>query len=549
MKQKALLIVPAFQETGTAIARKYLKKYLGKHTITPALNLLVIANYLEKYFDPTYLDLNLPLYNNTTETIAEHDIVFSYTHLTPLVNNNGNNIKTIIEDCHKAKVPIALGGPFLHNINHHGLLLNVLQVTYLLIGEGELVLNDFCQDFLNGKAKRIYCLKDGFVEKKLVIPDQKECHYIDHKKVDLEESPMPRYDLLEIDKYFEIPMEFSRGCPFQCAFCLEYIRLGNKMRYRTLKQIEKELYFIYELGFRGRIVIVDENFIGNLAYARKILKTIIKVNKKLGNPFYFTSQISINIADHPDILALLCEAQFHTLCIGVESVFEENLRTINKKVNLTRSLNERIEIIHSFGLEIIALLIMGFDADPSDTEQITIDFLEKNRISKCRIGTLGAIPGSKLYEDLQSQNRILELTMEDVQNYVIMADVYMPIFKTKKPREKIVKDVLSSYNKLFVDDNLKGYLTRSLGFLRKIKNKTKKYPYPHWRALGYLCKIGIAHPYLISPILTFLTKVLFLTPGQLARGIELCYDGIHYHLHFKHHLGKVKKDRPDFKFV
>ena len=100
---------------------------------------------------------------------------------------------------------------------------------------------------------------------------------------------VPRFDLIRFKDYIQVGIQYSRGCPFNCEFCDIIELYGREPRTKTPEQVIKELQTLYDLGHRGHIDFVDDNFIGNKKNVRKVLPVIKEWSKVKNYPFYFFS--------------------------------------------------------------------------------------------------------------------------------------------------------------------------------------------------------------------------------------------------------------------
>lgn len=98
---------------------------------------------------------------------------------------------------------------------------------------------------------------------------------------------MPRFDLLKRDDYLMMSIQFSRGCPFNCEFCDIISLYGRKPRTKSVVQVLSELQYLYDLGWRRSVFIVDDNFIGNQRNVKQLLRSLIPWMQKRNYPFTF----------------------------------------------------------------------------------------------------------------------------------------------------------------------------------------------------------------------------------------------------------------------
>jgi radical SAM superfamily enzyme YgiQ (UPF0313 family) len=182
---------------------------------------------------------------------------------------------------------------------------------------------------------------------------------------------------------------------------------------KTAQQVIAELDSIYDTGWRGNIFFVDDNFIGNKRYLKtQLLPALIEWRKnKKGCVFY--TEASINLADDRELLDMMVKAGFDSVFIGIESPDEDSLTECHKDQNKNRNLIDNIRIIQRAGLQVQGGFIVGFDNDSQSTFQQLIDFIQKTGIVTAMVGMLQAPPGTRLFERLQREDRLVGVISGD----------------------------------------------------------------------------------------------------------------------------------------
>jgi radical SAM superfamily enzyme YgiQ (UPF0313 family) len=255
----------------------------------------------------------------------------------------------------------------------------------VIAGEAEYIWKEFCRDFEKGNAKRLYH-ETGIVA--------------------MTDSPVPRFDLLKLEKYQRMSLQFSRGCPFNCEFCDIIVMFGRKPRTKSLEQVGKELDMLRKLNV-NKVFFVDDNFIGNKQTAKDLLKFLIDYQKKHGCRFNFGTEVSLNIAHDDELLELFRTANFEWVFIGIESPDEESLKETKKFQNTNQDILSSIRKIYSKGIEVFAGFIIGFDNDTMDTFDIQYRFIKESGIQTAMVGLLTALPKTPLYERLKKEGRLI----------------------------------------------------------------------------------------------------------------------------------------------
>ncbi len=231
--------------------------------------------------------------------------------------------------------------------------------------------------------------------------------YEQAEKSDMSKVPTPRFDLLKMRHYAFGSLQFSRGCPFQCEFCDIIVTFGRRPRIKTKEQVIAELEAM--LAEKMKIVfIVDDNLIGNKKAIKEVLREIVRWQKERKYPFVFFTEASIDLADDPELLSLMVEANFIAVFIGIESPNEESLRETKKYQNVREggTLLEKVHRIQDAGMEVWCGMIMGFDSDDESIFDRQIEFIQKARISFSMSGMLTAIPKTPLHARLAEEGRL-----------------------------------------------------------------------------------------------------------------------------------------------
>jgi radical SAM superfamily enzyme YgiQ (UPF0313 family) len=255
----------------------------------------------------------------------------------------------------------------------------------VVAGEAEYIWPRFCADYEAGTAKPLY----------------KECG-----EVSLHDSPAPRYDLLRLDRYTMVSLQFSRGCPFQCEFCDIIIMFGRKPRTKTPQQICRELDVLRERGVRNAF-FVDDNFIGNKPLARELLRALGAYQNEHHYKFRFGTEASLNLAQDEELMRLMREANFQWVFIGIESPDPESLKETKKYQNTREDMLASLQRIYANAIDIFAGFIVGFDHDNVETFERQRQFITQSGIQVAMVGMLTALPRTPLYTRLAAEGRLV----------------------------------------------------------------------------------------------------------------------------------------------
>ena len=261
------------------------------------------------------------------------------------------------------------------------------EADHVLVGEAEEVFADIAAALENGGARRLYRVSD---------------------KPDMTRSPAPRFDLLRLNEYASMGVQFSRGCPFQCDFCDIITIYGRRPRTKTSAQMIKELDTLRRLGWRKEVFIVDDNFIGNHRAALALAHDLIDWQQRHKYPFSFCTEASIDLADRPELLTAIVEANFLYVFIGIETPSAEGLKECRKFQNLRGDIFDKVRRIQESGLWVLGGFIVGFDSDDEGIFARQREFIDRSAICWAMTGALQAPPTTPLYDRMKAEGRLFE---------------------------------------------------------------------------------------------------------------------------------------------
>ncbi len=239
-----------------------------------------------------------------------------------------------------------------------------------------------------------------------------EARYQDSERPSLEDAPVPRFDLLDLERCRSVTIQFGRGCPFQCEFCDITVMYGRRPRTKTVPQILAEVAELHRLGVRNAF-LVDDNFIGNRRLAREALAAIGAWQRERGWPLELMTEASLNVAEDDELLRGLRDANFTSLFIGIESPRRDSLLSTHKTQNTRGDLLTSVRRIQSFGIQVTAGMIVGFDADDPSIFDEQFRFIQRARIPVSMTGMLNAIPRTPLHERLSRSGRLVAESVGD----------------------------------------------------------------------------------------------------------------------------------------
>jgi radical SAM superfamily enzyme YgiQ (UPF0313 family) len=369
---RILLVYPEFPDTFWSF--KHALKFIRKKAGAPPLGLLTVAAMLPSEWEKRLVDLNVT--SLTQEDLAWADYVFVSAMIV-----QRDSARALIARCKEAGVKVVAGGP-LFTMEHE----QFPDVDHFVLNEAEVTLPPFLADLANGSAQHLYTTTE--------FPD-------------IGQTPVPLWRLADLKYYDTVSVQFSRGCPFSCDFCNVTALLGHRPRTKTAAQIIAELDGLYALGWRKGVFFVDDNFIGNKKQLKSdVLPALIEWRKgKVGMPF--NTEVSINLADDAELLRLMTLAGFDTVFVGIETPNEDSLAECSKTQNKGRDLVESVKLLQRAGLQVQGGFIVGFDSDTASIFQQQIDFIQRSGIVTAMVGLLQAPPGTRLYERLQREGRLV----------------------------------------------------------------------------------------------------------------------------------------------
>lgn len=377
-KMNVLLVCPEFPETFWSFSHAL--SFIGKKAAFPPLGLLTVAALLPEEWNKRLVDLNV-------RELRDEDLLWCDFVFLGSMAIQRKSVDRIIGRCRELQIKMVAGGPLFTSEPD-----TFFEVDHLILDEAELTLPLFLADLQNGAPKEIYRA-------------EKFCN--------LESTPPPQLDLIEVKDYASMSIQFSRGCPFNCDFCNVTTLFGRRSRIKSSHQIINELDRIYATGWRSSIFFVDDNFIGNKEFLKNsLLPAIIEWRQGKKGCVFFT-ETSINLADDPELLDMMVRAGFDSVFIGIESPDEKSLAECHKHQNRNRDLLESVKCIHRSGLQVMGGFIVGFDCDLPSIFQKQIDFIEKSGIAIAMVGMLQAPPGTRLFKRLSGESRITRIFSGD----------------------------------------------------------------------------------------------------------------------------------------
>jgi radical SAM superfamily enzyme YgiQ (UPF0313 family) len=348
---------------------------LPEKSVMPPLGLITVAALCPAEWELRLIDRAFA--DVSDEDLERADLVF-----VSAMHAQRADLRAVLQRAREAGCRTIIGGPYASS-QPDALL---PYADHVVVGEVETAFDSIRRSLESGFAPRLFRISD---------------------KPDLARAPIPRFDLLQLNDYASLSIQFSRGCPFQCEFCDIITIYGRRPRMKAPSQILAELEAIYELGWRKSIFIVDDNFIGNHKAALEMTREIARWQERHGRPFALYAEASIDLADRHELLDAMVDANFLYVFIGIETPSADALRETKKFQNLRRDSLEQIRSIQRRGLWVTGGFIVGFDSDDERIFDRQIEFIDRAAIVWAMAGLLQAPPGTALFERLEREGRLI----------------------------------------------------------------------------------------------------------------------------------------------
>jgi radical SAM superfamily enzyme YgiQ (UPF0313 family) len=462
-------------------------KFIGKKSISPPLGLLTVAALLPEEWPKRLVDENVS--RLTDEDLNWADMAF----IGGMVVQR-HSARNVINRCNAAGVPVTGGGPLFTTEHAH-----YETVDHFVLNEAEVTLPLFLDDLNAGRPQPLYC-SDIFA--------------------DMHTSPVPLWELADLDAYALMDIQCSRGCPHNCEFCYATAFLGRQHRCKKAGQIIAELDTLRSLGWHGEVFIVDDNFIASPAYLTQHLLPAIIDWQNTHGPMPFHIQACITLADDDTLLHLLAAAGVIQVFIGIETLDENTLIQSGKLQNRNRNALVDIAKIQRTGMVVMGGFVVGFDTDTPETFQKIIDCIEAGRIVLVTISILIAPPNTRLYERLDRENRLTDTSLCNGADGSTNIIPLMDPAALRNGYRYILETVYAPCN-----------------YYRRIADYMREYPPPECNApVSFRALLGLFPIILYLGILDreclyfwkLLFNLLLVRPSRLPQAVMFAVCGYHY---------------------
>ncbi len=309
-------------------------------------------------------------------------------------------------------------------------------VDFVVIGEAEKSWPAFVEAFRKGEAPR-KTPSLGFM--------------------DMADIPVPAWDKIDNSKFFFHQIQTTRGCPFTCRFCSVPDISGSNFRFKPVERVVEEIRALPDSGLLKNkmkaLYVVDDNFISQRGYTKKLLQALVPLHEK-GELREWSAETTVNVTKDEELLDLFAAAGCSTLIIGFESVSEQTLLEMDKKVNFCLPYQEALDRIHRRGMSTVGNFIVGFDTDTLSVFRDTLEFIDKNLILYPFFSILTPMPGTKLHEDFKAAGRLDHFRWEEYDTRHV---VYQPKHMT---REQLLDGYIWLFEEAYASDRALDRLER-----------------------------------------------------------------------------------------
>jgi radical SAM superfamily enzyme YgiQ (UPF0313 family) len=441
---KILFVYPHYPDTFWSF--KHALKFVSKKASFPPLGALTVAAMLPGEWEKKLVDMNV-------DTLKDEDVRWAdYVFISAMVVQK-ESTKEVIRRCNDLGIKVVAGGPLFTTEPEA-----FSGVDHFVLNEAEVTLPLFLSDLEKGRPEKIYST---------------DTHPV------ITGTPLPMWSLINMKKYSSMNLQYSRGCPFNCEFCDITFLDGNVPRTKDSLQVLAEMDSLYQAGWRGDLFFVDDNFIGNKKKLKEeTLPAIIEWMIKRKRPFNLFTEVSVNLADDEELMQLMSRAGFNKVFVGIETPNEASLSECDKKQNTRRDLINTVKTIQNHGFEVMAGFIVGFDNDTPSIFKTQINFIQKSGIVTAMVGLLNAPQGTRLYQRLKRENRLVKVSTGDNTDFSLN-------FVPKMKQETLINGYKEILNTIY---SPKQYYARIKTLLEEYKPKTKTFSLnsKRWNIQGFL---------------------------------------------------------------
>jgi radical SAM superfamily enzyme YgiQ (UPF0313 family) len=358
------------------------------------------------------------LVDMNVEALSVADVRWADIVMMSAMIVQNESLEKVVKLCREMGKRIVVGGPYVSTSAER-----LPDADHIFIGEAETTLPEFINDLELGIARKVYKADE---------------------RPSLQNTPVPDFSLIDMHKYSAMNVQYSRGCPFQCEFCDIIEIYGRVPRTKSNAQMLAELDALKATGWSGLVFIVDDNFIGNKKNVRLFMPDLIQWSRENDFPFSYITEASVNLAEDEQLLQMMEDAGFRRVFLGIETPVEESLKEAQKGQNTRRDLLESVKKIQSYGMEVMAGFIVGFDNDPDDIFERQIDFIRASGIPLAMVGLLSALPDTQLWRRLEKEGRLLDVCSGNNTDCTVNFVPRMELGRLVEGYKSILRNIYSS---------------------------------------------------------------------------------------------------------
>jgi len=408
--RRLLLVYPKFPG-GHLVGYEYMvPMYPMRRAVMPPLGLLTFAGCLPP-------DWHVRLVDENVRPLTEHDIRWADVVLLSGMHPQRHRLEELIDWANRLGKLTVLGGPSVSICPEY-----YPQADILHVGELGDATDQLIERLTAGVEKPT---------RQIVLATE--------EKTPLDEQPLPAIGLVDVRRYIVMPVQFSVGCPYQCDFCDIPIIYGRHPRVKSPERLLREFDALYQSGFLGALVFVDDNLMANRRAFGAMLPKLIEWQRERNYPFPLTGEVSVDLAPQADILRQMRDARFTHLFFGVETVEQDVLCSINKRHNARLPMADALQTVQSHGIEILMGIIFGFDGEDQATGRRIVRLIEETRATLIYFNLLAALPKTPLWTRMERAGRLVAATGGDTTR----ADELLTCSATNlvydRPNEQVVR--------------------------------------------------------------------------------------------------------------
>ncbi len=484
---KVLLVEPRTPDTFWSY--RNVLPFINRRVANPPLGLLTVAGMLPPSWRLRVRDLN-------SRPLARADVLWADWVMISAMIVQQESAAEVVAMCRAEGRPVIGGGPLFSADAPRP-----VPVDHVVLGEAEEIMPQLVRDMEAGRPRDVYQAP---------------------RFPDIALTPLPRWDLVDLDDYATMSVQSCRGCPWDCEFCDVTALNGRRPRYKSPARFRADIEALRARGWEGPTFLVDDNFVGDPRRAKELLRTIIAWRAETGSRMTFLTEASVTMAGDPELLGLMAAAGFRKVFLGLETPNLESLRECRKLQNTRCDLTSAVHVIQQAGLEVMGGFIVGFDSDGEDIFDRQFAFIQQAGVPTAMVGVLQALPRSRLYERLAREGRLRSCTGGDNTRASLN-------FEPRLGRETLLANYRRLMNRLYEPGV---YYRRVCVFLAHYRPQGPGEPLT-WRTLAALPRVVWRLGFRERgrrAFWRFLGRILVRHPARFGLAVTLALTGRHFRI-------------------